>query len=704
MNKLADISKEIQDFKTAVYGKDVRNSMVSLAEKVNTEATSAANLSRDSAASSASSAQDANTAIGIANAAKDECNTAAINANEKAVLANNAAQTANTAAAGAIDAAEAANNIAEEVESRLIAGELKGETGPEGPQGIQGEAGMPFQIAKVYPSIDNMNGGYDSDAVEVGQFVIINTDDTEDPDNAKLYIKGSSAYDFITDLSGATGMQGPQGVQGLQGPQGKTGPQGQPGDSAPEIIAARGEYDNLKTRLDVSDASVIQMIDDLTIGGRNYLQNSEFRNGLDNWEGADSSTISIDTIEDKTVLKIDKTTSTTADGTVYQSVAVSKNQTYILHGKVYVASAGRITVTIFSDAGSLFYNSFIQADAPGWYTVKCRFNTEQKTTIRAAFAVRTDEAYLYHPKLEIGNKATDWTPAPEDVQEQIQNLITSVSGKQNILQGGTYVGDLNDLKEPKRYWLRFSDNTNLPVIPNSNYGYIEIQQISSSSFLQILTTFSIDSSLSKVYYRYYTNAQWYDWAELAVARDLLFNAYMEDISSGAPFNKNFIQVEIGNPKSNYHRSSYFAKPANDGTWSNIPTGMDTTLFTGYREVLYRSTIGIEIKITEMYPVPGRIWWAYYNSGTWYMWYVTTATDAKSYVDLNALMSTTGAGRGSVLASTYKANSTGGPTQARGLVLTAGLDDGSSIQVAFSGSSGYIRGKTSGGQVGGWSTL
>lgn len=34
---MADISKEIQDLKTAVYGKEVRGSMISLAEKVNAD-------------------------------------------------------------------------------------------------------------------------------------------------------------------------------------------------------------------------------------------------------------------------------------------------------------------------------------------------------------------------------------------------------------------------------------------------------------------------------------------------------------------------------------------------------------------------------------------------------------------------------------------------------------------------------------------
>lgn len=34
--------------------------------------------------------------------------------------------------------------------------------------------------------------------------------------------------------------------------------------------------------------------------------------------------------------------------------------------------------------------------------------------------------YAYHPQLEIGNKATDWTPAPEDVDESIVNATDEV--------------------------------------------------------------------------------------------------------------------------------------------------------------------------------------------------------------------------------------------------------------------------------------
>ena len=100
----------------------------------------------------------------------------------------------------------------------------KGATGSTGPQGPAGEA---FAIAKTYASISAMNSGYASDGVKVGQFVMIDTGNINDADNAKLYVKGSSAYTYITDLSGATGMTGPQGAKGATG---ATGPQGAKGD------------------------------------------------------------------------------------------------------------------------------------------------------------------------------------------------------------------------------------------------------------------------------------------------------------------------------------------------------------------------------------------------------------------------------------------------------------------------------------------
>ncbi len=124
-------------------------------------------------------------------------------------------------------------------------GKVVGPQGPQGPQGlqgiqgvqgVQGPAGRDFTFSKVYASVAAMNAGYSSDGVPSGGFVIIDAGNPDDADNGKVYCKGPTKYDFIVDLSGATGIQGPtgpQGPQGIQGPQGAQGPKGDKGDIGP---------------------------------------------------------------------------------------------------------------------------------------------------------------------------------------------------------------------------------------------------------------------------------------------------------------------------------------------------------------------------------------------------------------------------------------------------------------------------------------
>ena len=143
-----------------------------------------------------------------------------------------------------VDAADVEYNgkgLDEAIKSGEFKGD-KGDAGPAGPAGAKGEQGIqgpkgekgdPFAVAKMYPSVAAMNAGFATDGVKEGGFVVINTENVEDEDNAKLYVKGKSAYTFLTDLSGAQGMKGPQGERGPQGnpgAQGAAGPKGEKGD------------------------------------------------------------------------------------------------------------------------------------------------------------------------------------------------------------------------------------------------------------------------------------------------------------------------------------------------------------------------------------------------------------------------------------------------------------------------------------------
>ena len=95
------------------------------------------------------------------------------------------------------------------------------------------QLGRLFKIAKTYESVEAMNKGFASDGVKQGQFVMIDTGNVQDDDNANLYVKGEKTYTYITDLSGATGLTGPQGPQGIQGIAGRAGAKGEQGIQGP---------------------------------------------------------------------------------------------------------------------------------------------------------------------------------------------------------------------------------------------------------------------------------------------------------------------------------------------------------------------------------------------------------------------------------------------------------------------------------------
>lgn len=130
----------------------------------------------------------------------------------------------------------------------------KGDQGKQGIQGLQGIPGKDFSIFKTYTSIDEMQA--DIANVEEGNFVMI-ASNVEDADNAKLYVKATDEFVYITDLSGAAGMkgeQGPQGVPGEQGEQGLQGDKGEKGDKGDKGDSA--DISTLMKTMSVSSISI----------------------------------------------------------------------------------------------------------------------------------------------------------------------------------------------------------------------------------------------------------------------------------------------------------------------------------------------------------------------------------------------------------------------------------------------------------------
>ena len=83
--------------------------------------------------------------------------------------------------------------------------------------------------------------------------------------------------------------------------------------------------------------------------------------------------------------------------------------------------------------------------------------------------------YVYHPQLEIGNKPTDWTPAPEDQTEEMETRFTVEADKVQA-QFTIITESINELGEvvKNKYSKTIVENENGISITDSN-GVYEIQ-------------------------------------------------------------------------------------------------------------------------------------------------------------------------------------------------------------------------------------
>lgn len=141
---------------------------------------------------------------------------AAVAALEAANKANEAADKANQAVEeieGIVDDAIAATDKAEEIASnppKIVDGDwwiYDYDTKQYVNTGIAA-IGDAFTYKKEYPSVEAMEADWGTADVKLGEYVLINTNNVEDPDDAKVYLKTQNGWKFIVDLSGMQGIQG----------------------------------------------------------------------------------------------------------------------------------------------------------------------------------------------------------------------------------------------------------------------------------------------------------------------------------------------------------------------------------------------------------------------------------------------------------------------------------------------------------------
>ena len=176
------------------------------------------------------------------------------------------------------------------------------------------------------------------------------------------------------------------------------------------------------------------------VGGRNLLANSDFsENSLSKWMGSQDKNyaLSIENSELKIVGLQGRTSAELNNSwnTAWYVAPYSFNVAgdYTISFDAYALKA----CTLYFRANYYTYPTYGGSVQIGTekkrYSVVFKNNTNENSRLLGfVFSVATT-LYLDNVKLELGNKATDWTPAPEDVDTRITNVETQFEIREGVI-------------------------------------------------------------------------------------------------------------------------------------------------------------------------------------------------------------------------------------------------------------------------------
>lgn len=205
---------------------------------------------------------------------------------------------------------------------------------------------------------------------------------------------------------------------------------------------------NLTVKANEITSTVDSKINKIKVGGRNLLYDSRFDIVSDKWEHYPNYSGEYEVVELDGKICGHATGSLNVSKSIFQSMLgkVEPNQEYTFSGWVKVSNIvpGTSTFglqlyqegTYYNDNGELmhfFYPSEnIPYDTDEWQYLSKTFTTTDIISIAVSYKFYillqdfTGDIYFRNLKFEKGNKATDWSPAPEDVDADINGIDSSL--------------------------------------------------------------------------------------------------------------------------------------------------------------------------------------------------------------------------------------------------------------------------------------
>lgn len=228
-------------------------------------------------------------------------------------------------------------------------------------------------------------------------------------------------------------------------------------DNTQTLKASRISFDSTGQSLEVSFNSLKSNVDNMEIGGRNLQGNADFNKPLSGTWRYDAQFMSIneeilcDGYKSVKILRTNATTTSTRYLYTGGGVIPAKyGEEFTMSFMYYIPEDVEQEIDGTFQAGVWFYkdgnagagstrknleNEIVKGK---WIKVVVSGKAKNVDTKSVAFVIGFDkncEVYISKPKLERGNKATDFTVAPEDVEEKIESNTTAITVAQGKIEG-----------------------------------------------------------------------------------------------------------------------------------------------------------------------------------------------------------------------------------------------------------------------------
>ena len=403
----------------------------------------------------------------------------------------------------------------------------QGAKGDQGIAGTNGEDGKTSYLHIAYATNSTGTAGFSTtdstNKTYIGQYTDFTQADSTDPSKYSwTKIKGETG---AKGDKGDKGDKGEQGIQGEQGAQGAKGEKGDTGDDGNGVASTVVEYQTsasgtvkptgnwliavpkttaekpyLWTRTTITytngEKSYVYSVgstpEGIVVGGRNFILNSNFAKGIVQRNNGENgwiiptrdSSLSEDVLfnDHKTIHRYRlNTTNVSWSEMQYHQHNPEINSTMVFSCWVYTdneewlnnSSLNYIATGIrfFDESGAkikdaTLINNIKPTKVSNWERKTAIFTIPENTKYFYILISpnRDIDLYMTDFKLEKGNKVTDWTPAPEDVDNTIKDVNNDMNDINDSLNGRLDNIDttINDFKDDYKtfYETEFKQSNN----------------------------------------------------------------------------------------------------------------------------------------------------------------------------------------------------------------------------------------------------